>query len=175
MEPWAALEHLMLKHALPKALRRYNVDLQDPSLEGVLTEKKNKKALIDIFRAYSRTGRDKKIGRLLSYESWEKFCKDLIRVANRSGINFELPSLRDQQFAFFTSISLFSLSERVSGSELRSKEFSDAVVRLAFRMVRRNNRKSSRKLIGSEEKYETIGDRAAVAIKWIESLGKSRK
>jgi len=176
MQPWEALEHLMLKHVLPKALARWNVDPKDPSLKEVLLSKKNKKTLNDVFRAYSHTRKDKKSGRLLSYAKWEQFCKDLIKVANKAGSNFERPSFRVQQFAFFTSNALFSLTDDVVLNELSSSEFPDGVVRLAFKMVLFNQRRSRRSLpaVSSEDSGDIV-KKTEVAIRWLESIAKSRR
>lgn len=176
MQPWEALEQLVLKHVLPKALARWNVDPKDPSLNEVLLLKKNKKTLNDVFRAYSHTRKDMKSGRLLSYAKWEQFCKDLIKVANKAGSNFERPSFRVQQFAFFTSNALFSLTDDVVLNELSSSEFPDGIVRLAFKMVLFNQKRSRRSLPAvSTADAGDILKKTEVAMKWLESIAKSRR
>jgi len=175
-QPWEALENLVLRNILPKALARWNVDPKDPSLKEILLLKKNKKTLNDVFRAYAHTRKDKKSGRLLSYAKWEQFCKDLIKVANKAGSNFERPSFRVQQFAFFTSNALFSLTNDVVLNELSSSEFPHGIVRLAFKMVLLNQKRSRRNLpaISSTDSGDIL-KKTEVAMKWLESVAKSRR
>jgi len=176
-QPWEALEYLVLEHVLPKALARWNVDPKNPRIEEVLQEKKNKKIFADVFRAYSHARKDKKSGRLLGYGKWEQLCKDLIQAANKARSNFNRPSFRVQQFAFFTSNALFSLTEDVVLNELTWTEFKHGIVRLAFYMVVLNNKKTRRSQTSlvDESPEDVVITKTKVVIKWLESIAKSRR
>jgi len=136
IEPWIALEHFAREHVIDKALRNWNVDPADPSLDELLQDKRYKKILTDVWRTYSHNQRDKRKERLLTYVKWEAFCKDLNQTARMSGLYFESPSFRDQQFAFFASKTIFSSKVVGPLDELTWNEFVDAIVRLSFRMIK---------------------------------------
>merc|ERR1719461_1790155 len=88
-----------------------------------------------IFSAYSAPRRDKKSGRLLSYANWEACAKAIGRSAGGHPINFELPSFRVQQFAFFTSKEMFPQDGALN--ELNWPEFKMAIARLGYKMVQK--------------------------------------
>jgi len=176
-EPWDALEYLVENHIIPKALSKWNVDPKDEGAVQVLEKKKHRKTLGSIFRHYAHDRKDSRKGKLLTYAKWEELCKDLMRAATRSGLNFERPSLRVQQFAFYTSKRLFSTTQVGTLKQLTHSEFLDAVVRLAYKMVHMENlkkgrRKSLRKLELSELNFGPIGDKTSVVVKWLADVAK---
>jgi len=171
IEPWTALEHFALEHVLAKGLKNWNVDPADPTIDELLEDKRYKKILTDTWRTYSHTQRDQRKERLLTYGKWEAFCKDLTKTANRSGLYFERPSFRVQQFAFFASKKIFSSEVVGPLDELTWKEFIDAIVRLSFRMVvNKGGKRNSRVTVDNMNDSVPIVKRVVIMLRWLEKM-----
>jgi len=127
---WEAIEELMEKHIVPKALSSWNVlPESNDTVLNYLHEKDVRSTLAAIFKSYSSQRRDKK-GKLMTYPKWEELVRKINRNATRG---CESATIRQMQFSFFASKEMFPQDGPLD--ELTFMEFNYAVARLAFLMV----------------------------------------
>jgi len=176
-EVWDAIEHLIMYHVIPKALDGWNIELPNRNLLAIFEEVNNKAILQRVFSHYC-SYQDKEVqGKLLSFSKWEKMvyqkdekvlsfmnwqklCQDVTQVGMNDRTRFRQPTLQDQQFAFFTSKSLFPKRGCANYTDaLCWEEFLDAVVRLAFKIV----------VIGAQKEHP-IRDKTRILIRWLASI-----
>jgi len=160
-EPWDAVERLIKKHVIPKALRKWEVNLDDEALPSMLMASKNRQILLDIFQHYS-VQRDPPQGRMLTYTKWEHLIKDVTLVAHQFADKISPPSQDIKQFAFFSSKTLFAANQNAGDlKELNWPEFLDAIVKLAFKVV----------LIDDNDlTFGAVGDRTLILLKWFDKI-----
>jgi len=127
---WDAIEALMNNHAIPIGLKIWDCfPFVDRKVVEILSERDNKRLLDTLFTRYASTKRERK-SRFITYNKWEQLVRKLNRLATG---DFSAASFRTIQYAFFTSKEFFP--QDGSLEELNRREFKEAVVRLAFRMV----------------------------------------
>jgi len=129
---WDAVEALMDNHAIQIALELWDCfPSMDRAVIRIMSERENKRLLDSLFSQYAYQRRDKKDkGKLITYVKWEQFVRKVNRYARGQYIT---ASFRTIQFAFFASKELFPQDGPLE--ELNRREFKEAVVRLAFKMV----------------------------------------
>jgi len=177
-EAWNAIEHLVMFHVKPKALDGWDLELPNPNLHSVFEEENNKAVLQRVFSHYCSYQDKEMQGKLLSFSKWEKMvyqknekvlsftnwqklCQDLTQVGLNYATRFQQPSFQDQQFAFFTSKSLFPKRGCASYTDaLNWEEFLDAVARLAFKVV-----------VTEAQKNDQIREKTQILIRWLSNTG----
>jgi len=177
-EVWDAIEHLVMFHVIPKALDGWDVELPNRKLLAIFEEANNKAVLQRVFSHYC-SYQDKEVqGKLLSFSKWEKMvyqkdekvlsfmnwqklCQDLTQVGLNYGTRFQQPTVQDQQFAFFTSKSLFPKRGCASYTDALSwDEFLDAVVRLAYKVV----------VIEAQKESVQVRGKTRILIRWLATI-----
>jgi len=177
-EVWDAIDHLIMYHVIPKALDGWDIELPNRNLLAIFEEVNNKAILQRVFSHYC-SYQDKEVqGKLLSFSKWEKMvyqkdekvlsfmnwqklCQDVTQVGMNDRTRFRQPTLQDQQFAFFTSKSLFPKRGCANYTDaLCWEEFLDAVVRLAFKVV----------VIAAQKENHPIREKTRILIRWLASI-----